>query len=503
LIDLLGVSVSNLALRGDRIDATNFDQAGLELDVDTALHLVRGDTPPRPDTIARAAWLSDVSRTKSLISSVLKKKPTRTPLDADTPIDWDDTPTIHQSIEIAFGHILRYKEIWRADGYSLGDLLYSLPLAPGQRRRVAVVDWERRNTSSRSEQLEFEESLDAVIQRDRDVQEIVGSELHENTSAGSRNTTWGVAGGIGAGFIGSGFGIFGGVAGGASGSDSNAWQRSSRRFSADSMQNLRDRVGQRASSVRSQRSTVVQTVAQGETLRAESEVVANYNRCHAVTMEYFEVLRHFLVTHELAEVDECLFVPFPMTQFNRSKALRWRSTLSQFLKDRSLGRAFDAIERVADNWDGWDYPVSRFSEEEPHTIEGELRIRFILPRPRDDKDGEFQRDEWLPYANVLPFFPQQVYHNIIEAASKINKDQQAARDDAFCRDIAPQIATNLVNSLKFSFVGNDGGETRIPIDGTLVSRYRENRSLYVSLQPAGDLPSVPREDIVYFKVEYR
>ena len=91
---------------------------------------------------------------------------------------------------------------------------------------------------------------------------------------------------------------------------SNAWQDSSRRFSADSLQKLRDRVGQRSAAVRAQRSTVVNTVAQGESVAAVSEVVANYNRCHAMTVEYFEVLRHFLITHELSDVDECMFVPF-------------------------------------------------------------------------------------------------------------------------------------------------------------------------------------------------
>ena len=139
-------------------------------------------------------------------------------LNADAPIDWDDTPTIHLSTEIAFGHLVRYKEVWRADGYSLGDLLYSLPLAPNQRRRVAVVDWERRTTAARAETLEFEESLDAVIQRDRDVQEIVGTDLHESTSGGSRNTTYGFSAGIGGGFLSGAFGIFGGVSGGVSGS---------------------------------------------------------------------------------------------------------------------------------------------------------------------------------------------------------------------------------------------------------------------------------------------
>jgi hypothetical protein len=494
LVDLLGVSIASTALNRNTTAAVRLPSAELALDVRTAKTLVRHDRPPTLAEIERAAWLSEVSDTKGLIDAGLRQAAGRVQLDASHAIDWDDTATIHLAIDLAHGHILRYREVWRADGYSFGDLLYSLPLAPGQRRQIAVVDWDRRTTAVREEQLEFEEELDAMLSRDRDIQEIVGSNLHEETSAGSENTTWGVAGGIGAGFIGSGFGIFGGIAGGASGSDSEAWQRSSRQFSADSLQRLRDRVAQRASSVRSQRSSVVQSVTQGETLRAETEVVANYNHCHAITVEYFEVLRHFLVTHELADVQECLFVPLPIREFDRGKALRWREPLSRYLKDRSLAVGFTAIERIADNWVGWDFPESRYSEEAPHTIEGELRISFLLPRPRDDKDGKYQVDMWRPYAFWLPVDTLELF------TARLNERTARERDLVFRQEIAPEIAKNLVQSLHFAYVTADGGETGISLDATLVSRYRESQPLYVSLNPAGTLPSVPREDIAHFKI---
>ncbi|QEA39673.1 hypothetical protein FGL86_11730 [Pistricoccus aurantiacus] len=502
LTDLLGVSLSSMALHGARLSSATIAKADFQLDIDSARRLVRTDAVPRPEDIERAAWLSEVVDTKDLIDTTLREESARQVLDADAPIDWDETPTIYLSTEIAFGHILQYREVWRADGYSLGDLLYSLPLAPGQRRQIAVVDWERRTRTAREESLEYEETMDALIERDRDVREIVGTDLHEQTAGGSRNTTWGAAGGIGAGFITSGFGIFGGVAGGASGSDTHAWQNAARQFSADSLQQLRDRIGQRASSVRSERSTVIQTVAQGESMRAETEAVANYNRCHAITVEYFEVLRHFLVTHELADVQECLFVPLPVTQFDRGKALRWREYLSRYLKDHTLLPGFDAIERVADNWVGWDYPVARYSEEAPSILEGELYVSFVLPRPRDADDGSFQLAEWEAYRDVLPGFARHIYSKLIEQAVAANKSVTAARDEAFQRDVAPQIAANLINRLHFAYVSSDGGETEVPLDGTLVSRYREDLPLYVTLSPAGELPQIPREDIAYFKLWY-
>jgi hypothetical protein len=496
MADLLGVSIASQAMGFTRSRDVSLRATSLSLDVESARSLVRTDTPPTVAQIAQASWLSEVTQTTDLIGGGLVAAPGRSKLDADTAIDWDYTPTIYQALDIAHGHLLQYREVWRSAGYSLGKLLYSLPLAPGQRRQLAVVDWDRRTRSQREERLEYEEHLDALLTRDRDILELVGAHLDEEIDAGSRNTTWGAAGGIGAGFVGSGFGIFGGVAGGAGGSSSRAWQDAARTFSADSLQQLRDRVSQRSSSLRGERSTVVQSVAQGETLGARTETVANYNRCHSLTMEYFEVLRHLVVTHELADVRECLFVPFPLTVFDRAKALRWRDPLERHLKSDELRGGFDAIERVADDWVGWEFPESTYAEEAPETIEGELRISFLLPRPRDAEDGAFQVDMWAPLAPFLDVDPLELF------TAKLSEASARARDLAFRNEVAPGIAERLVQRLRLSFVTADGGETDVPIDATLVSRYSESEPLYVTLNPAGGVPPVPREEIVHVKLAY-
>ena len=131
----------------------------LTLDVATARTLAAGDHPPAIADIKRAAWLSEFSRVRDLVGAAVGTASVRQLLDADQAIDWDATPTIFEAVTVAHGHILEYREVWRADGYSLGDLLSSLPLAPGQRRQVAVVDWDRRS-QTREEELEFEEQLD-------------------------------------------------------------------------------------------------------------------------------------------------------------------------------------------------------------------------------------------------------------------------------------------------------------------------------------------------------
>ena len=100
---------------------------------------------------AKAALAAVSAKKAELAAQVLSQsrrtnsKPAgRVELSARHPIDWDDTPTFYQAAEIAHGHLLHFKQVWYADGYSLGDLLYSLPLAPGQKKLISVIDWDRR-----------------------------------------------------------------------------------------------------------------------------------------------------------------------------------------------------------------------------------------------------------------------------------------------------------------------------------------------------------------------
>ena len=293
------------------------------------------------------------------------RAPGRVPLDESTPVDWDETPTIYEATTIAHGHLLHYKQIWYADGYSLGNLLNSIALAPGQKKLIAVVDWERRETTTRSEVTSADEGLQASLARDRDLSEVVAGALQESLRGGSHNTTSGVGAGTGAAgngtYMGANFGGLIGVSGGSASSDSNAFQHSGRGVAASTLQTIRDQTVQSATAVRTLHSTVVQTVAQGETVRASTEVVANHNHCHALTIEYFEVLRHLKVTNELVDVQECLFVPLPMTDFNRAKTLRWRQALAQYLTRRELTPGFDATRRVSNNWADVDTPRARYA----------------------------------------------------------------------------------------------------------------------------------------------
>lgn len=441
--------------------------------------------------IAAAADLTVHADLIRAISQHIVKEPGRSRLSCGNPVDWDEDPTIYQACTIAHGHVLRFKQEWIADGYSMGNLLYSLPLAPGQKKQIAVVDWERREVASRTEVLQESEALDAAISRDRDINEIVSGTVNESVRGGSKSSAGSIAGGLGLGAIIGPVGGLLGIGGGTSSASSSAWQKSSRSMASSALNQLRDRTVQSASSVRSQRSSVVQTVRQGERVVATTETVANYNHCHAITIQYFEVLRHLLVRQRLTDVQECLFIPLLMSRFTSDKALRWKNTLRSAV-GRALAGGFDALDRIKNNYVGSDFPVGTYADQLLDNTEGDLYLRFQLARPKDTND-DFEPNSWIFLGHLFPFIsPSSFYAQFLKG--------QALKDKIFLEQLAPQIAERFVQHMQFFAVSQSGARTKLPVDTTLVSDFVNDRPLYVSIRLAGGLPPIARKDIKYIEI---
>ena len=450
----------------------------LEFETSVLAELARepGDLTPR--RLIEAEQTSVVRRFRGAVNLLANPTSGRFRLDEKHQIDWDEIPDDFQATTIAHGHLLQMKQVWRADGYSLGDLLYSLPLAPGQQKLMSVLDWNREEVATRRAQRQVNEDLDAQLSHDRDVNDIIRASLSERMNASSRATTAAVGGGIG-GFIGP---FVFGAAGGVSSAGSTASQTSARSVTGFALNRVRDRTLQSASAVRSQRSTVVQNARQGEAVRAQTEVVANYNHCHAVTIEYFEVLRHLQVSQELAHVQECLFVPFAIAPFNAQKALRWRNPLRRWLRNRGLRGAFDALERVQTNWEDADFPTGRYADERLLQLDGEFYIRINLPRPEDTEEGDFVAANWSSYTAWLWDTPENMWTRYLGVALPERRDQiWEAR-------IAPGIAQRLLARLSMQLIGTGPVSGSLSIDPTLVSRFRQDRSLLVSIRANTPLP---------------
>lgn len=456
-----------------------------------------GFTPVALMTAERRAAVDEI-KVMAVLAAPAPGPSDRKPLNAAQMPPWDEGAALAtQATTIAHGHLLEFRQQWKADGYSLGDLVYSLPLAPGQKRRMVILDWDREETGRRDEERVFREDFESDLSRSRDVAEIINSTVTESLEGGSNASTWGAGGGIGLGIpIGPGFlGI--GVAGGGGGAESEAWQDSARALAASTAQNLSDRTVQASAAVRSQRATVVTSQRQRETVSVTSEVVANHNHCHALTIEYFEVLKHYRMDQRLAAVRECLFVPLTMTRFDSLKALRWQDVLQGRLRERRLAPGFEAIHRIQTGYADADAPAARYCDEQVTEIWGELRIEMNFARPRDPAEGE-ATDAYL--ASAWQFWDNLFGAGAAEQAYLTNVAQQALADRIFAEQLAPRLARAFVDSLRFTLRPTSGPDVPMSADVTMVSAYRAGSEHLVTFRLIG-APNLPRTAISALMVD--
>ncbi|QKI89106.1 hypothetical protein [Thiomicrorhabdus xiamenensis] len=451
-------------------------------------------------TIKRRIFTA-ISKIEAIQAEYITNHPGRKQLSAENSVDWDDTPTVYENTTIAHGHILHFKQKWKADGYSLGDLLYSLPLAPCQEKQIAIIDWDREERAQRSEAQTVSESIAADISHDRDISEIINSTFAENIRASSHNETSGTSAGIGGGIMGSVGkfvgGLFGGVSHSGSSSSSSASQDSARNLSGSTLNRLQDSISQSASALRSQRSTVVQTVGQHETVSAQTEVIKNNNHCHAMTVEYFEVLKHYAIEQELVDVQECLFVPLPMSHFDYGKVLRWKNTLRRAVAGHKLQRGFDAIERITSLYADSDMPSGSYADEAIKVFSGHFSMTFELQRPYMSEIEEQTKTvtETIELKHWFPWF---------DRVFKISYDKEvplteAEKDAVFEADYAADIVRKFIEKLDIYAVADDGSEIRLDLDYTQLSNYRRGTQIQVKIA-SRSMQHITRRQIQYLRL---
>jgi hypothetical protein len=365
--------------------------------------------------------------------------------------------------------------------------------------------------------------------------------IREGISGGSKALSLGVGTGTGGAASGTvnmvNLGAVFGISGGAGYADAESFQNSARQAAADSAQTLRELTMQSASATRGVRSTTVVSVGEGEAARATTEVVANHNHCHAITIQYFEVLRHLRVDTDLVDVQECLFVPLTMQPFGCDKVRRWRRELVSALTEPSLAPAFDAIERVATQWQLVGSPVARFADEQVEAISGELRIMLSVPLPPPPPDLETQKlaienaaaagtaalaaanasvnaaPDWMK--SVQTFFTlggSDMAREGVLAANQAAADtirrqaefqmamldrlpSERSRYDFFFTYVMPRFMAAFVDQLTLVVTDDDGTRRKIDgVDFTLVDTYRPGSPLRVTFN-APDVSGMSRAAI--------
>lgn len=131
-----------------------------------------------------------------------------------------------------------------------------------------------------------------------------------------------------------------------------------RNLDANTVQRLADTVAQFSAAVRRLHSTVVVQAAQAEQEHIETRTVTNHNHCHALTVLYYEVLRHYNVTTRLIDTRDVLFIKYPVTTFSEETVREYRQMLEQALLDERLRPRFSSVENLSNAGPALALPVN-------------------------------------------------------------------------------------------------------------------------------------------------
>jgi hypothetical protein len=234
-----------------------------------------------------------------------------------------DEETVPMAGTLGLGYVVAMGQRWTPEGLSLGDLVYSLPLAPGEQQRVAVFEQRQTLSTAELETLDYDESQRQSQMSDSSTSSVFTSAFAEQVRGTSSFTTkaesssWGVAGGIGAilGPVAVGIGAGGGGGSSESTGKSTNTLDGTRDYVSTASSQAHSAIEREATARRHAQRTGMRMATASDVESVTTRVVTNNNRIHALTMQYWEVLRHFSVSTEIDGVTLVCFVPLEVVRF--------------------------------------------------------------------------------------------------------------------------------------------------------------------------------------------
>jgi hypothetical protein len=231
--------------------------------------------------------------------------------------------TVPIASSLAIGYVVQMAQRWTPLGLALGDLVYSLPLAPGAQQRIAVVERTATSAVFDSETLDTAEAESFSERDDTSALATFASAFSEAASGGSHYDTESSSFSVAAAVGGGGIFPFGAMAGGVSTSygrasasgNTNTWMQGARNTTSNAAQNTHSSVQRQAAARRHSARTAMRLATASESDKVVTKVIANHNRTRALTMQYWEVLRLFDITTAVEGVDLVCMVPLDVIKF--------------------------------------------------------------------------------------------------------------------------------------------------------------------------------------------
>ena len=217
---------------------------------------------------------------------------------------------------LGLGYVLRCSQNWQFQGLALGDLVYSLPLAPGEQQQV-VVEEQTTTLIVRETEAVFGGDEPSLADRDSSTQATFQSALLQTAQGGSSFDTASQSGSLTAG--GGLLGILGGPSGSigetTSSGTTNNWMDGLQSYASTATQSAQTYAEQQSFAQRRAKRTAMRMASTSESTSVTTKTITNHNKLHALTMQYFEVLRLFDVSTAYDAVTLVCLVPLDIVWF--------------------------------------------------------------------------------------------------------------------------------------------------------------------------------------------
>jgi hypothetical protein len=223
--------------------------------------------------------------------------------------------TVPMAASIGLGYVLRMAQQWKFLGHGLGDLIYSLPLAPGEQQQIAV--FERRDTSAvqESEAFSQDETTNQQASSDTSTLATFNQAFNEMVNAGSSFNTSSSSSSAGVSFGIGPIGFGGGGGSSSSSGNSSSSLDGSRSVTAQATQATHSSAENQAAGHLSAQRTGMRLATASEDMSTTTKIITNHNHAHALTMQYWEVQRMYDVSTTIEGLTLCCLIPMQMVRF--------------------------------------------------------------------------------------------------------------------------------------------------------------------------------------------
>lgn len=212
---------------------------------------------------------------------------------------------------LGLGYTLWLAQQWTFQGLALGNLVYSLPLAPGEQQQVAI--FERTDTEAvyESESFTEEEQIQQSALADTSTNATFNSAFNEAVNGSSSFHTDSSSSSWGGSLI--------LISGGSGSSSSDGTTQSSlqgqRNTTQQAAQTTHSAAENQASARRSAARTGMRVATASESQQVTTKTITNHNHTRALTMQYWEVQRLYDVTTTIEGLTMTVLVPLQVVRF--------------------------------------------------------------------------------------------------------------------------------------------------------------------------------------------